>query len=43
VPLELAVPGAAFVRYARQRGFKIVEDFRVSREREERKSAVLVG
>jgi len=43
VPLELAVPGAAFVRYARQRGFKIVEDFRISREREERKSQVLVG
>ena len=43
IPLELAVPGSTFVRYARQRGFKIVEDFRVSRTREEQKKGVLVG
>ncbi len=43
IPLELAVPGSTFVRYARQRGFKIVEDFRVSRTREEHKKSVLVG
>lgn len=44
IPLELAVPGASFVREARKRGFKITEDFRVARHREEhRKARVLVG
>ena len=43
LPLELAVPGTSFVREGRKRGFKIMEDYRVVRRREEKKIPVLVG
>lgn len=41
LPLELAVPGTAFVRDARKRGFTIAEDYRLRRREESRKTAVL--
>jgi len=41
IPLELAVPGAAFVREARKRGISVTERIRITQAAEEKQAQVV--